>query len=86
MVNLLVAGFLAGFLIDAGAGPPRRSGTPWIVCAGRTRDINDGQVRCPGRGVVAMTACLNCHLLVTCSAERDLRVECSTGEWPAAAG
>lgn len=70
------------------AGPSRGSGTPWIVCAGHTRDVSDGRVQCPGRGVVAMSACLNCHRLVTYSAERDPRVGCSTGEWqsPPAAG
>ena len=70
----------------SGASPPRGSGTSWIVCAGATRDVSDGRVQCPGHGVVEMGACLVCHLLVTCSAERNLRVECSTGEWQSAPG
>ncbi len=43
----------------SGTRPPRSRGTAWIVCAGSTRDVSDGRVQCPGRGVVGMSACLS---------------------------
>lgn len=52
----------------------------WIVCAGATRDVSRGNVKCPQRGIVSAKECLSCHLLVTVARERDVRLACSTAE------
>jgi hypothetical protein len=62
----------------SGSGFPSRSGLRWIVCAGATRDVSRGHVKCPQRGIVNAKECLGCHLLVTIAHERDLRLACST--------
>jgi len=64
-------------LLSAG-GPVSRSRSPWVVCAGVTRDVRRGLVKCPQRGNVSAGECLACHLLVTLANERDLRLACST--------
>lgn len=37
----------------------------WIACAGATRDAAAGRIRCPQGGMVAVSDCLDCHLLET---------------------
>jgi len=61
-------------------GPGNRNRSIWIVCAGATRDVSRGLVKCPQRGIVSAQECLGCHLLVTVADERDLRLACSTAE------
>jgi len=63
---------------DSGLTPRGVSG--WIVCAGATRAISRGRVKCPRLGAVSAMECLACHLLVTVAPERDPRLACSTGE------
>ena len=65
------------FLLE---GSVSRSSSPWIVCAGATRDVSRGGVNCPQRGNVRAADCLACHLLVTVADERDPRLGCSTAE------
>lgn len=55
-------------------------GSFWIVCGGKTRDIHDGQVRCPGHGVLSASVCRDCRLVITIEDERDLWHACSVGE------
>jgi hypothetical protein len=61
------------------SGRTRRGVSGWIVCAGATRAISRGRVKCPRWGAVSAMECLACHLLVTVAPERDPRLACSTG-------
>ena len=66
--------------LPSARGPGSRSRSTWIVCAGATRDISVGRVKCPQQGIVSVDECLACHHLVTVADERDLRLACSTAE------
>jgi len=66
-------------LLSAG-GRVSRSRSPWLVCAGATRDVRRGRVECPGLGTVAEADCLACHLLVAVADERNLRFACTSAE------
>lgn len=59
-------------------GPLSRSPSPWIACAGATHEVSRGRVNCPQRGMVWARNCVECHLVVTFSSERDPRLACST--------
>jgi len=63
-----------------GSGFPSRSGLRWIVCAGATRDVRNGRVKCPRGGAVSAIDCMACHLLVTVADERSQRRACSVAE------
>jgi hypothetical protein len=55
-----------------------RYGSIWIVCAGATRVVSGGRVKCPRWGTVSAMECMACHLLVTVADERNPRRACST--------
>jgi hypothetical protein len=41
----------------------------WIVCRGLTRDVADGMVVCPLRGMVNVQVCRDCRFLETVPGE-----------------
>ncbi len=55
---------------------------PWIVCLDELRPIGPNGVACPLRpgAPVALATCLDCHLLVTLSAERSTLGWCATDD------
>jgi len=79
-MNILLVREAPGQCDANDTGLAGRSDVRWIVCAGATRDVSRGRVKCPRRGIVSATECLACHLLVTLTDERDLRLACSTAE------
>jgi hypothetical protein len=48
----------------------------WIVCHGRTLQVEDGLISCPLRGRVSPDLCVTCHYLQTVDSERDPRLAC----------
>ena len=52
----------------------------WIICHGAERVVRDGFVRCPVNGSAGIARCMECHLLETLADERNVRVECRTGD------
>jgi hypothetical protein len=63
------------------SAPPGRSAASdsWIVCRGMTRDVVDGTVTCPLRGIVPVDACRDCRFLETVPGEWR-RWSCGTNE------
>jgi hypothetical protein len=52
----------------------------WIICLGAERAVTQGIVRCPLKGNVDLSHCLECHLLETLAAERRRDRDCEAGE------
>jgi hypothetical protein len=51
----------------------------WIICVGAERPVVGGIVRCPLRGSVEISTCIDCRLLETVAAERRLDRACGVG-------
>lgn len=65
--------------IELAAGP---IGEEWIICLDAVRPVEKDGVACPMRdgAPVQLDACLDCHLLLTLSAERSRVGWCVAGD------
>ena len=65
-------------LLSASTSAPWATGD-WIICVGAERPVVEGMVRCPLRGSVEISTCIDCRFLETMAAERRPDRECGAG-------
>jgi predicted RNA-binding Zn-ribbon protein involved in translation (DUF1610 family) len=68
---------MSAFSITTRPGERESRRVQWIVCGHVTRDVHAMRVQCPQRGDVAVSRCLDCHLLETLEGE-SARQGCAT--------